>query len=87
MLNSYCRHCLLQSYCKALFTGRGGASIYGKCFEDEISPDLKHTGKKTIESARDVSTFYVCPCPLSEGGYIHINTSAILLIALLLDDY
>ena len=25
-------------------TGRGGASIYGKTFEDEIHPDLKHTG-------------------------------------------
>jgi peptidyl-prolyl cis-trans isomerase-like 1 len=26
-------------------TGRGGASIYGPTFEDEISNDLKHTGK------------------------------------------
>ncbi len=25
-------------------TGRGGASIYGKTFDDEIHPDLKHTG-------------------------------------------
>lgn len=25
-------------------TGRGGSSIYGKTFEDEIHPDLKHTG-------------------------------------------
>ena len=25
-------------------TGRGGASIYGKCFDDEIHSDLKHTG-------------------------------------------
>ena len=25
-------------------TGRGGASIYGKYFNDEISPLLKHTG-------------------------------------------
>ncbi len=25
-------------------TGRGGASIYGKEFEDEIHPALKHTG-------------------------------------------
>lgn len=26
-------------------TGRGGASIYGRYFEDEISSELKHTGK------------------------------------------
>lgn len=26
--------------------GRGGASIYGKNFEDEIHEDLKHTGTK-----------------------------------------
>jgi cyclophilin family peptidyl-prolyl cis-trans isomerase len=25
-------------------TGRGGASIYGERFEDEITPKLKHTG-------------------------------------------
>lgn len=25
-------------------TGRGGASIYGKEFDDEISNELKHTG-------------------------------------------
>ena len=30
---------------KLYFIGRGGASIYGKEFEDEIHPDLKHTGK------------------------------------------
>ena len=26
------------------FLGRGGASIYGKQFEDEITSELKHTG-------------------------------------------
>jgi peptidyl-prolyl cis-trans isomerase-like 1 len=25
-------------------TGRGGSSIYGKSFDDEIHDDLKHTG-------------------------------------------
>ena len=25
-------------------SGRGGASIYGKQFDDEISEELKHTG-------------------------------------------
>lgn len=28
--------------------GRGGASIYGKQFEDELHPDLKFTGKYVI---------------------------------------
>lgn len=28
--------------------GRGGASIYGKQFEDELHPDLKFTGKYII---------------------------------------
>ena len=28
-----------------LITGRGGASIYGKEFADEITNELKHTGK------------------------------------------
>ena len=27
-------------------TGRGGASIYGRYFEDEINPELKHTGEQ-----------------------------------------
>jgi cyclophilin family peptidyl-prolyl cis-trans isomerase len=31
-------------------TGRGGASIYGRTFDDEIHPDLKHTGKKPMKS-------------------------------------
>uniref|UniRef100_A0A8C5WGY6 Peptidyl-prolyl cis-trans isomerase n=1 Tax=Leptobrachium leishanense TaxID=445787 RepID=A0A8C5WGY6_9ANUR len=31
-------------------TGRGGASIYGKQFEDEIHPDLKFTGLLSWES-------------------------------------
>ena len=35
---SYIWHTIIK------YTGCGGASIYGKEFEDEISPDLKHTG-------------------------------------------
>lgn len=33
-------HCLSSDW-----TGRGGASIYGKQFEDELHPDLKFTGE------------------------------------------
>ncbi|CAH8849845.1 unnamed protein product [Trichobilharzia szidati] len=32
-------------------TGRGGASIYGAYFEDEIHPDLKHTGAGVVSMA------------------------------------
>ncbi|ESN94576.1 hypothetical protein HELRODRAFT_95757 [Helobdella robusta] len=32
-------------------TGRGGASIYGRSFEDEISADLKHTGAGILSMA------------------------------------
>jgi len=30
------------------WTGRGGASIYGKQFDDEITDELKHTGQYGI---------------------------------------
>lgn len=32
-------------------TGRGGSSIYGKMFDDEIHDDLKHTGAGIISMA------------------------------------
>jgi peptidyl-prolyl cis-trans isomerase-like 1 len=32
-------------------TGRGGQSIYGGPFEDEISPELKHTGAGVLSMA------------------------------------
>ena len=32
-------------------TGRGGASIYGKNFDDEISTELKHTGAGILSMA------------------------------------
>ena len=31
-------------------TGRGGSSIYGKYFDDEVHPDLKHTGRNLFYS-------------------------------------
>ena len=32
-------------YCTCEISGRGGASIYGKEFDDELTSELKHTGK------------------------------------------
>lgn len=32
-------------------TGKGGASIYGEKFEDEIDPSLKHTGAGIVSMA------------------------------------
>lgn len=32
-------------------TGRGGASIYGQTFADEIHPDLRHTGAGILSMA------------------------------------
>ena len=32
-------------------TGRGGTSIYGEKFEDEIDPTLKHTGAGVLSMA------------------------------------
>ncbi|XP_071815908.1 peptidyl-prolyl cis-trans isomerase-like 1 [Apostichopus japonicus] len=50
-------------------TGRGGSSIYGKTFEDEFHPELKHTGAGIISMANsgqntNGSQFYFTLAPL-----------------------
>ncbi|TNY18110.1 cyclophilin-like domain-containing protein [Rhodotorula diobovata] len=52
-----CGPCLLgpldcpDLLCAAQGTGRGGVSIYGDKFEDEIHPDLRHTGAGILSMA------------------------------------
>jgi len=42
------------------WAGRGGASIYGKQFDDEISDDLKHTGLSYEIVLKLKCELYIC---------------------------
>jgi len=58
-------------------TGRGGESIFGGKFEDEISRDLKHTGAGILSMANsgggasNGSQFFITlgPCPWLDGKH------------------
>ena len=57
-------------------TGRGGSSIYGEKFEDEIRNDLKHTGAGVLSTANsgpntNGSQFFIslAPTPWLDGRH------------------
>ncbi|XP_053971271.1 peptidyl-prolyl cis-trans isomerase-like 1 [Hylaeus anthracinus] len=79
-------------------TGKGGVSIYGECFDDEIHDDLKHTGAGIVSMANsgpdtNGSQFFITLAPTQwlDGkhtifGRIHTGMAIVKRIGLVETD-
>ncbi|XP_020706370.1 peptidyl-prolyl cis-trans isomerase-like 1 [Athalia rosae] len=79
-------------------TGKGGTSIYGECFDDEIHDDLKHTGAGILSMANsgpdsNGSQFFITLAPTQwlDGkhtifGRIHTGMAIVKRIGLVETD-
>ena len=56
-------------------TGRGGTSIYGRTFDDEIHNDLKHTGEFCLLYASSLRPKNVLACILLGAGILSMANS------------
>ncbi|CAD1479907.1 unnamed protein product, partial [Heterotrigona itama] len=50
MIQGFLRYYIFSFRGDPTGTGKGGVSIYGECFDDEIHDDLKHTGTININT-------------------------------------
>jgi peptidyl-prolyl cis-trans isomerase-like 1 len=68
-------------------TGRGGNSIWGQCFDDEVSDELKHSGAGIISMANSGPNsngsqffFTLAPCPWLDGTQLQLSNLPYIIL-------